>query len=106
MRLPKATSILSCVIVVMLSAGFCHLLADSLEDIEEEVEDFPLGPFLCSCGFLVTLIVDQIAHEYLDLKDSSHPSQAAARLRGQPNSGDLVQYVEKVFLFSRRSRHR
>eukprot|EP00210_Caulerpa_lentillifera_P000230 g224.t1 len=53
---------------VMLSAGFCHLLADALEDIEEEVEDFPLGPFLCGLGFLTTLVVDQLAEEYAEKK--------------------------------------
>jgi len=49
---------------VMLSAGFCHLLADSLEVLQNEYEDFPVGPFLCASGFLITLMVDQMAERY------------------------------------------
>lgn len=46
---------------VMLSACFCHLLAEALEEIEEAVPDFPLAPFLCAFGYLLTLTADQYA---------------------------------------------
>lgn len=62
---------------VMLSAGFCHLLADALEVLQEEIEDFPVGPFLCASGFLVTLMVDQIAEDYGTAKS---PDESTANL--------------------------
>ncbi|KFM26245.1 Zinc transporter ZIP1 [Auxenochlorella protothecoides] len=41
---------------VMVSAGFCHLLGDALEQMP--AMDFPLAPFLCGVGFLLTLLCD------------------------------------------------
>lgn len=47
---------------VMLSAGFCHLLPTALKEINHDSHSrFPLAPFLCALGYLLTLIADQIA---------------------------------------------
>jgi len=46
---------------VMLSACFCHLLAEALDETEEAVPNFPLAPFLCAFGYLLTLTADQYA---------------------------------------------
>lgn len=45
----------------MLSAGFCHLLAEALPIIHEKVPKFPLGTFLCASGYVLTLVADEIA---------------------------------------------
>eukprot|EP00210_Caulerpa_lentillifera_P001194 g1150.t1 len=49
---------------VMLSAGFCHLLADAIKPTMEAVPKFPLAPFLCALGFLLTLTADTYASKY------------------------------------------
>lgn len=46
---------------VMVSAGFCHLLADAERRLHSEGH-FPLAPFLCALGFLLTLFADNVAH--------------------------------------------
>lgn len=43
----------------MLSAGFCHLLADALRHLAF-VGRFPMAPFLSATGYLITLLADQI----------------------------------------------
>lgn len=45
---------------VMVSAGFCHLLADAERRLHSE-DRFPLAPFLCALGFLLTLFADEVA---------------------------------------------
>lgn len=50
----------------MVSAGFCHLLADAERRLHSEGH-FPLAPFLCALGFLLTLFADNVAH-YLSSK--------------------------------------
>lgn len=55
---------------VMISAGFCHLLGDAIQTLTQTVE-FPLAPFLCACGFLSTLLADQVV-EGITLKPPSH----------------------------------
>lgn len=54
----------------MISAGFCHLLGDAIETLTQTVE-YPLAPFLCACGFLSTLLADQIV-EGVTSKPPSH----------------------------------
>lgn len=44
---------------VMISAGFCHLLGDAIEQLTRSYK-YPLAPFLCACGFMSTLIADQV----------------------------------------------
>lgn len=46
---------------VMLSAGFCHLLATALLDLEVKRKTFPLGPFLAATGYILTLVADELA---------------------------------------------
>ena len=45
---------------VMVSAGFCHLLGDAILQMPQ-FHEFPLAPFLCGCGFLLTLCADSAA---------------------------------------------
>lgn len=44
---------------VMVSAGFCHLLGEAVRDMP--AMQFPIVPFLCGCGFLLTLCADTAA---------------------------------------------
>ena len=47
---------------VMVSAGFVHLLGAAIVEMGAlHARDFPWAPFLCACGFLVTLLADQLA---------------------------------------------
>lgn len=52
----------------MLSAGFCHLLADSLRQLPfvGPGRGFPLPTFLAGVGFIITLVADQIVHHLTD----------------------------------------
>ena len=44
---------------VMLSAGFCHLLADAHRTLLF-VGRFPMSNFLAAVGYIVTLLADQV----------------------------------------------
>lgn len=44
---------------VMVSAGFCHLLGEAVRDMP--YMHFPITPFLCGCGYLLTLCADKAA---------------------------------------------
>ena len=48
------------VCAVMVSAGFVHLLGAAIKELNPELH-FPLAPFLCGLGFLVTLVADHVA---------------------------------------------
>jgi zinc transporter 1/2/3 len=45
---------------VMVSAGFCHLLGEALKQMPPSMF-FPMAPFLCGLGFLLTLCADRAA---------------------------------------------
>ncbi len=45
---------------VMVSAGFVHLLGAAIKELNPGLQ-FPLAPFLCGLGFLVTLVADHVA---------------------------------------------
>ena len=45
---------------VMISAGFVHLLGTAIKELDPMAR-FPLAPFLCGLGFLVTLVADHLA---------------------------------------------
>ncbi|CAL8464539.1 g4074 [Coccomyxa elongata] len=45
---------------VMISAGLVHLLGTAIKELDP-MKRFPLAPFLCGLGFLVTLVADQVA---------------------------------------------
>eukprot|EP00884_Botryococcus_braunii_P014254 jgi/Botrbrau1/2282/Bobra.101_2s0105.1 len=45
---------------VMVSAGFVHLLGTAIKELDP-MERFPLAPFLCGTGFILTLLADRLA---------------------------------------------
>jgi zinc transporter 1/2/3 len=49
----------------MLSAGFCHLLADSLRNLPFSGR-FPTATFLAALGYIITLVADQLVHLVAD----------------------------------------
>ncbi len=55
----------------MVSAGFCHLLADAERRLHSEGH-FPLAPFLCALGFLLTLFADNVAHHLSGKQGGGH----------------------------------
>ncbi|KAK9861110.1 hypothetical protein WJX84_009780, partial [Apatococcus fuscideae] len=56
---------------VMLSAGFVHLLGESVMELQD-VTRFPLATFLCGVGFLITLLADSI----MEVMSGGHGSPA------------------------------
>lgn len=44
----------------MISAGFVHLLGAAVQELDPTAV-FPLAPFLCGLGFILTLIADHAA---------------------------------------------
>jgi zinc transporter ZupT len=52
----------------MLSAGFCHLLADSLRVITF-IGKFPITTFLSALGFIITLCADQVVQHFSEDDD-------------------------------------
>lgn len=44
----------------MISAGFVHLLGAAVQELNPRAV-FPLAPFLCGLGFILTLIADHTA---------------------------------------------
>lgn len=69
----------------MLSAGFCHLLADAIKPTLEAVPKFPLAPFLCAVGFLLTLTADTYA--------SKHAKRHYHHQQNNNNSNDISQLL-------------
>ncbi|KAK9804925.1 hypothetical protein WJX72_012234 [[Myrmecia] bisecta] len=45
---------------VMISAGFVHLLGEAMFELNH-VSTFPLAPFLCAVGYIITLLADHFA---------------------------------------------
>ena len=45
---------------VMVSAGFVHLLGAAIVDLNPNAV-FPVAPFLCGLGFILTLVADHTA---------------------------------------------
>lgn len=70
---------------VMVSAGFCHLLADAERRLHSE-DAFPWAPFLCALGFLLTLFADEVATNMSRPKGES--SDPAARHERESDPGD------------------
>lgn len=65
----------------MLSAGFCHLLADSLRQLSF-IGHFPIATFLAASGYLLTLTADQLVQGLMDGADSSaHAASGASAYR-------------------------
>jgi hypothetical protein len=61
---------------VMLSAGFCHLLADALRQLAF-IGRFPIATFLAAVGYLITLLADQIVTAITAEPGSHHASNPA-----------------------------
>lgn len=74
---------------VMISAGFCHLLGDAIKTLTQAMA-YPLAPFLCACGFLMTLVADQIV-EGATSKASPH-SESASHKGGETNLTAIVSH--------------
>lgn len=49
----------------MLSAGFCHLLADSLRQLSF-IGHFPIATFLAALGYILTLLADQVVQMVME----------------------------------------
>lgn len=64
-------------LAVMLSAGFCHLLADSLREVAF-VGRFPIATFLAALGYIITLLADQIVTYVAETSASSRAHAAGA----------------------------
>jgi zinc transporter 1/2/3 len=60
----------------MVSAGFVHLLGTAIKELDP-MNRFPLAPFLCGLGFLVTLVADHIA-EILSHRNGWHGNGGAS----------------------------
>lgn len=72
----------------MLSAGFCHLLADAIKPTQEAVPKFPLAPFLSAVGFLLTLTADTYA--------SKHAKRHFHNHQNNNNSNDTNQLLSST----------
>ena len=46
----------------MVSAGFVHLLGAAIADLNPNAV-FPIAPFLCGLGFILTLVADHTAEK-------------------------------------------
>jgi len=76
---------------VMLSACFCHLLAEAWPETEKATPNFPLAPFLCAFGFLLVLTADQYA---IRASKSSHSHESSSTLlRSDQQRSDGFQKV-------------
>ncbi|GBF88617.1 zinc transport protein [Raphidocelis subcapitata] len=87
---------------VMLSAGFCHLLADSLRQLSF-IGHFPIATFLAASGYLLTLTADQLVQGLMDRADGggdaagggaayrplTHASPPAASPNGSPQGSPV-----------------
>ncbi|KAG2449930.1 hypothetical protein HYH02_000034 [Chlamydomonas schloesseri] len=62
---------------VMLSAGFCHLLADAHRHLLF-VGRFPLANFLAACGYIITLLADQVVQMVSEANAAGGASSSGA----------------------------
>lgn len=73
---------------VMISAGFCHLLGDAIKTLNQALA-YPLAPFLCACGFLMTLVADQIVE---GATSKAPHSESASHKGGETNLTAIVSH--------------
>ncbi len=71
---------------VMLSAGFCHLLADAHRYLLF-LGRFPMSNFLAATGYIITLIADQVVQHVNDQQATGSGSGATGHGRGGDLSG-------------------
>uniref|UniRef100_A0A7S3QRR3 ZIP family transporter n=2 Tax=Dunaliella tertiolecta TaxID=3047 RepID=A0A7S3QRR3_DUNTE len=78
---------------VMLSAGFCHLLADALPSLGF-VGRFPLATFLAALGMLLTLSADQVVQAVTE----SAARAAAATSSGENSDAEGTELARHKFM--------
>ena len=61
----------------MISAGFVHLLGAALKELDS-AGVFPVAPFLCGLGFIMTLIADHWANMVSERSGWGTPLQCHA----------------------------
>lgn len=86
-KAPSSCSKETSFLIVMISACFCHLLAEALPETERAIPNFPLAPFLCALGYLLTLTADQFATRYSSHSHFHHH---------KPNPADLQMVVNAI----------
>ncbi len=75
----------------MISAGFCHLLGDAIVALTQSFT-YPLAPFLCACGFMSTLIADQI----VEAASGHHPPEVPVLVSLSEKEGEEEETVHSV----------
>ncbi len=75
----------------MLSAGFCHLLADALRHLSF-VGRFPMAPFLAAVGYIITLTADQFVQA---VAESSSSGGSSSGSDPAPHWGSYVPLSEQ-----------
>ncbi|GFR52118.1 hypothetical protein Agub_g14631 [Astrephomene gubernaculifera] len=70
---------------VMLSAGFCHLLADAHRYLLF-MGRFPISNFLAATGYIITLLADQVVQHVTESQDAA-ASSAGAKTSGSGANG-------------------
>jgi len=77
---------------VMLSAGFCHLLAESLH-VLSFTGRFPTATFLAALGYILTLLADQVVQHLTEAAPDGSPGAGGVFGGGKPPSaGDDLRY--------------
>ena len=84
----------------MLSAGFCHLLADSLRKLSF-IGRFPITPFLAATGYLITLLADQLV-QMLTEEQPSHGDQHQQQYLQLPPEEEQNQHHDQQHLHQHR----
>ena len=85
----------------MLSACFCHLLADALPETQRVVPHFPLAPFLCAFGYLLTLAADQYASHLSGRMH--HHTNGSSLLRPDHVESDAIEEPQEAHNMSNSS---
>ncbi len=75
----------------MISAGFCHLLGDAIVALTQSFT-YPLAPFLCACGFMSTLIADQI----VEAASGHHPPEVPVLVSLSEKEGEEEETLHSV----------
>jgi zinc transporter 1/2/3 len=75
----------------MVSAGFVHLLGTAIKELDP-MNRFPLAPFLCGLGFMVTLVADHVA-EILSHRNGWHGGSGHCMTTSLDTDVTLLQHV-------------
>lgn len=85
----------------MVSAGFVHLLGTAIKELDP-MNRFPLAPFLCGLGFLVTLVADHIA-ETLSHRNGWHGTGGSGSHCVPPSMDTDVTLLQHVLVVDHRT---